>query len=194
MERILERPLVNKPGTKYVYHSGSTVILGEIIKNATGMDIEAFSWEYLFGPMGIETPAWDWINDTGVIYAGGSQMLTSREMLKFGVTYLNDGTWDGQQIIPEEWISLSSVPFGNNTRIKVPGVDGGRKGYGYQWWIWDTEHNGDRLNTFFAFGWGGQYIIVIPELETVIVFTGGIYTSNMHNFKIMERYILPAME
>ncbi len=191
---ILEKPLISQPGTDYTYSGGDMVVLGKIIQNATDLDIEAFSWQYLFEPMDVETPPWKWIDDTGVIYAGGGQELTSREMLKFGVTYLNSGTWDGQQIIPEEWVSLSSVPFGNNTGIKVPGVDGGRKGYGYTWWIWDTEHNGDKLNTFFAFGWGGQYIIVIPELETVIVFTGGIYTSNMHNFKIMERYILAAME
>ncbi len=192
---ILERPMVSKPGTEYIYSGGNMIVLGEIIQNATGMDIESFSWEYLFGPMGIEEiPAWDWMNDTGVIYAGGNQVLTPREMMKVGVTYLNNGVWNGQQIIPEEWVFLSSEPFGNNTGIKVPGADGGRMGYGYTWWLWDTKHNGETLNTYNAIGWGGQQITVIPELDTVIVFTGGNYTSITHNFNTLERYILPAMK
>jgi len=193
VECILEKPLASQPGTDYNYSGGDMIVLGKIIQNATGLDIEAFSWQYLFAPLGVETPPWKWINETGVIYAGGEQKLTPREMLKFGVTYLNNGTWNGQQIIPEEWVYLSSVPFGNNTGIKVPGADGGRKGYGYTWWLWDTKLNGETLNTFSASGWGGQKITVIPELDTVIVFTGGNYTSKTHNFSIMEKYILASI-
>ena len=68
---ILEKPLLGEPGTDFNYSGGNMVLLGEIIKNATGMDIEAFSWQYLFEPLGIEKPAWRWIDDSGVIYAGG---------------------------------------------------------------------------------------------------------------------------
>ncbi len=95
---ILENPLVSEPGADFTYNSGNTVLLGAIIKNATGKYIEAFSAEYLFKPMGIDPVAWRWINDD-VIYAGGGQRMTPREMLKFGVTYLNHGLWDGQQIV-----------------------------------------------------------------------------------------------
>ena len=90
---ILENPLVSEPGTDFTYNSGNTILLGAIIKNATGKDIEAFAAEYLFKPMGIDPVAWDWMNDE-VIYAGGNQLMTPREMLKFGVTYLNHGLWD----------------------------------------------------------------------------------------------------
>ena len=167
------------------------VLLGEIIKNATGMDTEAFANEYLFAPLAIDPVEWSRF-DNGVINGSGQQRMSSREMLKFGVMFLNDGVWNGQQIISEEWVDFSSVPFVNNTGIKVPGADGGRKGYGYTWWTWSTKHNGEKLDTYYASGWGGQKIIVIPELETVIVFTGGNYTSKTHSFSILEKYILAA--
>lgn len=193
VECILDRPLASKPGTEFKYSGGDMTVLGKIIQNATGLDIEAFAGEYLFAPMGIETPPWLWMDDTGVIYAGGEQKMTPREMLKFGVTYLNNGVWDNQQIIPEEWVYLSSVPYGNNTSIRVPGSDGGRRGYGYTWWLWDTKLNGEKLHTFTASGWGGQKIIIIPDLDIVIVFTGGNFTSKTYNFSIMEKYILDSI-
>jgi CubicO group peptidase (beta-lactamase class C family) len=194
VECILEKPLATQPGTDYNYSGGDMTVLGKIIQNATGLDIEAFSWQYLFEPMGVESPPWLWIDDSGVIYAAGEQELTPREMLKFGATYLNNGTWDGQQLISEEWVYLSSVPYGNNSGIKVPGSDGGRKGYSYTWWLWDVKHNGETLNTFSASGWGGQKIMVIPDLDTVVVFTGGNFTSKTYTHTIVEDYILAAIQ
>jgi CubicO group peptidase (beta-lactamase class C family) len=191
--RVLEMPLINEPGTDFTYTGGGMTVLGEIVKNATGMDIESFANEYLFAPMGIDPVEWKRF-DSGVIYAGGEQYMTPREMLKFGVTYLNDGLWNRERIINEDWVELSSVPFGDNTRISVPGSDGGRKDYGYSWWIWPTRHNGEELEAIYAGGWGGQRIIVIPDLETVVVFTGGNYTGNTKTFAITEDFILAALE
>ena len=188
---VLGRRLVNEPGTAFTYTGGGMIVLGEIIANATGMDIEAFANQYLFAPMDIDSIEWKRF-DNGVIYAGGEQMLSSREMLKFGITYLNNGEWNSQQVIPEEWVSMSAVPYGNNLRIRVPGSDGGRKGYGYSWWTWETKHNGEQLKTYYAGGWGGQRLFVISELDTVVVMTGGNYTSKTHTFTIMEKYVLPA--
>ena len=190
---VLEKSLDKEPGTDFTYTGGGMTVLGEIVKNATGMDIEAFANEYLFAPLGIDPVRWRRF-DSEVIYAGGEQSMTPREMLKFGVTYLNDGLWDGQRIINEDWVELSSVPFGDNTGISVPGSDGGRKDYGYSWWIWPTRHNGEELDAIYAGGWGGQRIIVIPDLEMVVVLTGGNYTSNTKTFTITEDFILPAIE
>ena len=82
-------------------------------------------------------------------------MHTSREMPKLGVTYFNGGVLSGQQVIPAAWVAKSAVPFGGNTGIKVPGADGGRKGYDYSWWAWTPRHNGEDLDTYYAGGWGG---------------------------------------
>ena len=92
-----------------------------------------------------------------------------------------------------KWIN-GRIHYGNNTGIRVPASDGGRKGYGYSWWTWTPKHNGEELDTYYAGGWGGQRIFVIPDLDTVVVMTCGNYTSKSYTFTIMEDYILAAME
>jgi CubicO group peptidase (beta-lactamase class C family) len=198
---ILEKPLVNEPGTVFNYSGGNMVLLGEIIKNATDMDIEAFSWQYLFDPLGIAQPPWSWINDE-VIYAGGDQRLTPREMLKFGVTYLNQGVWEGQQIVTEDWVANSAIPYSgagntwlNHAIRPIPPGEGtwGQRGYSYSWWTHDFSDSGDTISAYWAGGWGSQKIFVIPSLNAVVVTTGANYNSADPSVKILDKYVIPAI-
>lgn len=202
IECILERPLVSEPGSTFTYSGGNMVVLGEILKNATGMDIEAFSWKYLFAPLGIEDPAWSWINDE-VIYAGGDQLLTPRAMLKFGVLYLNGGVWDGQRILPEAWVENSARPYygpGNtwlNTPVNpMPPSDDtwGQRGYAYSWWTHEFEHDGETIHAMWATGFGGQNIFVLPESDMVVVVTAANYNLADPSVKILKNYILQAVD
>jgi CubicO group peptidase (beta-lactamase class C family) len=120
--------------------------------------------------------------------------MTPRDMLKFGMTYLNRGYWNGMKIIPEDWVTWSSVAYNNNKRINIPIEDSGKNGYGYTWWITEHDHNGKKISMYRANGWGGQTIMVIPDLEMVIVFTGGNYASRSSLFKLVNRYIIPSIE
>jgi CubicO group peptidase (beta-lactamase class C family) len=167
-------------------------VLGEIVKNATNMDIEAFCGQYLFEPLGTDQPEWRWF-DSGVIYAGGEQQMTPRDMVKFGLLYLNDGVWNGRQIVPKAWVEKSATPYAGNQGINVPGEDAGRVGYSYSWWTKQHSDSGRRLNSFWANGWGGQKIVVIPELDTVVVFTGANYTSKITTWRMLEKYVFPAI-
>jgi len=191
---ILELPLIYEPGTHFRYSSGDTITLGEILRYATGMDLAEFSEKYLFEPLGINSFNWGERFPNGVIHCSGGLYLKPRDMVKIGVTFLNDGVWNGNQIVSEEWVKISSVPFAYNTGIKVPGSDSGKRGYSYQWWTVQYTHSGQKANMYFADGWGGQNIMVFPELDTVVVFTGGNYTSSVKNFGILEKYILSAIE
>jgi CubicO group peptidase (beta-lactamase class C family) len=191
---ILEKPLIYEPGTHFRYSSGDIITLGEILRYATGMDIEEFSEKYLFEPLGIDSSNWYNRFENGVIECAGGLELTPRGMSKIGVTFLNNGVWNGKQIIPEQWVEISSVPFAGNTGIKVPGSDMGKVGYSYTWWTKQYSHSGKEINIYYASGWGGQKIMVFPELDLVVVFTGGNYTSSNHNLKILEKYIFPAIK
>lgn len=200
---ILEKPLVSEPGSKFTYSGGNSVLLGEIIKNATGMDIEAFSAKNLFEPLEIEAPEWQWINDTGVIYAGGDQRLTPRAMLKFGATYLNQGVWDGRQVVSQQWVENSETPYSgrgntwfNHTLRPIPPGDTawGQRGYSYAWWTHEFSHSGEKFPAYWALGWGSQKIIVLAEQDAVVVFTGGNYTSADPTGRILENYVIPAFE
>ena len=128
--------------------------------------------------------------DSGVIYGGGEQRLSSREMLKFGVTFLNGGVWDGQRIVSEQRVQNSATTYPATTRIRVPGSDSGRRGYSYTWWTKEYSQS----DAFFAAGYGGQVIMVLPELNAVVVFTGGNYSTSVRTFTLLERYVLPAFE
>ena len=187
---VLERPMVAEPGEFFTYSGGGIMALGEILKNATGMDILEFSKEYLLAPLGIDTIYW-FAYPEGEYDTGGGIQLRPRDMLKFGITYLNGGTWKGERIISAGWVEKSSEIFNNNRRINIPIEDSGRNGYGYTWWISEVGKAGDLM--YRANGWGGQSIMVIPDQDLVVVFTAGNWASKSSLFSILEKYILPAI-
>jgi len=191
---ILERPLVDEPGTSFTYSGGNIILLGEIIRYATKMPIDEFSKKYLLEPLDIDSSYWAVRFPNGVIEAAGGLELTPRAMAKIGVTYLNKGVWDGKQIISEFWVEKSATSFPGNHGINIPGVASGKHGYSYSWWIKSYSKSGKKINMFNAGGWGGQKIIVLPELNTVVIFTGGNYQSRVKVFKILENYIILAID
>jgi CubicO group peptidase (beta-lactamase class C family) len=191
---VLERPLINEPGTSFTYNGGGTIVLGEIIKNATKMNIDKFSRKYLFEPLEIDSFNWWNRFENGVFEASGGLEITPRDMVKIGVTFLNNGVWAGKQIISQQWVEKSAVSYHDNKGINIPGTDQGNNGYSYSWWINSFSNSGKRINMFYAGGWGGQNIMVFPELNTVVVFTGGNYTSKTTIFKILEKYVIPAFD
>lgn len=190
---ILEKPLVAEPGTMFNYNTGHMHLLGEIIRNASGMDIVEFSQKYLFDPLEIDTSSWS-IQFPNGVYDGNSLMLTPRAMMKFGVAFLNGGVWNGQRIVSEDWIERSALPFPGNLGINIPGEPSGKLGYSYTWWTKVYTEGGKMLHMYAAGGWGGQHMMVFPEVNTVVVFTGGNYTTKRPPFKILEKYVLPAID
>ena len=168
------------------------ILLGEIIRHATSMNIDEFSGKYLFAPLGIDSFDW-WLRyESGVFETGGGLEMTPRDMVKIGVTFLNHGVWHGERIISEQWVAKSATPFRDNQGINVPGTDSSGVGYSYSWWT--KEYAEKAINIFYAGGWGGQRIMVFPELNTVVVFTGGNYTDKVSTFDILEKYVIPAID
>ncbi len=193
MDYILSRDLVAEPGTRFNYSGGDIQILVEILRNATGMTLDEFSGTYLFEPMGIDSYDWWLIFPTGEIQGAGGLKLIPRDMVKIGTMMMNNGVWEGTRIVSEEWVSKCRSPYAGNTGIKVPGEDLGRVGYAYTWWTRSFRHDGLNIGMYLALGWGGQKIMVLPELNMIVVFTGANYNSNVHQFEILERFILPAI-
>jgi CubicO group peptidase (beta-lactamase class C family) len=190
---ILERAMKDEPGTSFTYYGGNMILLAEILRNATGMNIDEFSTKYLFEPLGIDS--FDWWNrfENGVIEAASGLKMTPRDMIKVGVTFLNNGIWNGRRIISELWLEKSTTAFPVNQDIDVPGEDGEKLGYAYSWWTKQYSNSGQTINMFIALGWGGQKIMVLPEVNMVVVFTGGNYASEVKSFSILKKYIIPAL-
>lgn len=181
---VLAKPTVDEPGTRWYYNGGGTNVLGEVIRTATGTRMDEFAEENLFAPLGITDYEWDFINPD-VIHASGNLSLRPRDMAKLGSVYLNDGIWQGERIVSADWIRNSTQDHATTSSST---------GYGYQWWLTTYRSGSHNFDSFYANGWGGQRIVVFPELEMVVVFTGGNYVEGNPVDEIIERYILPAVK
>ena len=183
----ITRPLVDNPGGRMLYSTGSTHLLSAILTRATGQSTLAYARAKLAEPLGIRMRSWP--TDPQGIYFGGNEMrLTPHEMLRFGELYRNGGVYQGKQIIPADWIRESWQP-----RTVSP-WNGHR--YGYGWWMRDT---GPR-RVYFAWGYGGQFIFVVPDLELTVVTTSdpdaptrdGGHLRAVH--ALLDEFIIPAAE
>jgi len=173
---ILSRPILTEPGTQFLYSSGSSNILGEIIRRATGLRADDFAREYLFSPLGISDFSWNELSND-VLYTSGDLKLRPRDMAKLGEVYLQNGRWNGQQIISEQWVEKSTVA--HICATSDLGID-----YGYNWWLYTYEVNLEQIESFSASGWGGQNIIVFPSLDMVVITTAGYYDEPQLEFHI----------
>ena len=186
IEFYLSRRSLHKPGTVFNYSGGCTQMLAAIIRRITGKEIDVFVSKNIFEPLGISKFEWVKRKD-GIPFAASGLRITSRDMLKFGLLYLNNGNFNGRQIIQESLaIEAQSLQF----EIE-PGF-----GYGYQIWISTDEINGEPVTTVEASGNGGQIIAVCKNYDMIIVITAGNYNRRdlgWASTDIYLKYIYPAV-
>lgn len=188
---LLDRPMANNPGTVFTYNTAATIAIGQALQNATGTPMAEFANVYLFYPMQIFTAEW-WRSPTGLPVGGSGLFLEPRDLAKFGQLYLDDGVWQGQQLISAEWIADSVV-----RRVDVSSWATYSEGYGFQWWLDDLDHGGQLVETWVTSGYGGQYLFVVPALELVVAFTGHNYESGRgiaNLYTMMQFFILDAID
>ncbi|MFT5964616.1 MAG: CubicO group peptidase (beta-lactamase class C family) [Flavobacterium sp.] len=186
---VLSAPMINSPNTKANYGSANPYLLGIAMDSLVSEPLELFMDKNLFQKLEIS----NYIVQTdfnGNPYFGGGMYLTSRDMLKFGELYLNKGKWNSKRIISEKWIESSF----ENYRVLENTTD--KNGYGYLWWHNTYQVQGKGIEAIEARGAGGQYIFIIPYLETVVVITSGNYRNGktQQPETIFEKYILPNLE
>jgi CubicO group peptidase (beta-lactamase class C family) len=161
IEYTLNQPLVNGPGQVFGYNTGASHLTSVILTLATGMPSAQFAAQYLFDPLGIAVQPWG--KDNQGFYNGGAALsLTPHDMLRIGQLYLNRGMYNSVRIVSEQWIDKATT-----LRVSTNGINPFGPGYGYLWWIGSTPSHG----YFFANGYGGQFIVVVPTLKLVIVAT-----------------------
>ncbi len=189
LKTVLEAPIIHEPGTYTDYGSANPFLLGVCLNERLNQPMETFMHEKLFGPLGIKNYI-NFSDDTHTRpYFGGGMLLTPRDMLKFGQLYLYKGIWNGQQIISKDWIEAS---FKKHTRLQdVPN----KNEYGYFWWHDTYDVNEKTIATIEARGAGGQFVFIVPELESVVVVTAGNFRNRKGNQsrELFRDYILPAL-
>ena len=179
---VLDHPMDEQPGNVFEYNSGASVLLGKIVREATGQRIDEWAEDKLFGPLGIEEYYWK-VTPKGEIDTEGGLYLSSQSLAKLGYMMLHKGKWEGHQIVSEHWVDQSLHPWVNFQNDA---------GYGYQWWL--PEHAGGKVKIFAGNGYGGQFLMVAPEFDLIVVFNGW----NIHDrpekssYDVLQNLILPA--
>ena len=154
----LARPLLAMPGTEMEYSTGNTHLLSAVLTKATGTSTWQFAQGALAQPLGFSLARWP-RDPQGLYFGGNDMLLTPRQMLAFGELYLRRGSAGSRQVVPRAWIERSFIPRG------VSRISGNR--YGYGWWMRELAGR----QAYFAWGFGGQYIILVPTLDLVVVTT-----------------------
>ncbi|WP_028400555.1 serine hydrolase domain-containing protein [Ectobacillus panaciterrae] len=157
---VLKRPLVEQPGTKMNYNSGSSHLLSYMLQHATGICAAQFADKYLFGPLNITDYEWEQ-DPQGISIGGFGMKMKAEDLLKLGLLYLHNGEWKGQQIVSPDWIQQSCEPlFTTYERIAS---------YGFHWWVMDKPGFDVPYKVYFALGYAGQYVIIVPDLHLTAV-------------------------
>ena len=162
IEYVLSQPMEREPGETFAYNSGITMLLSHVLYQATGMHAEEYAKNYLFEPLGIKEFYWK-KTPIGLTDAEGGLYLSSRDFAKIGYLYLKKGAWDNEQILNEEWVKSTMLPHTS--------ILGSKRRYGYQWWLVPYAGGRDQW-AYSGSGYGGQYLIVLPEYAMILVFTG----------------------
>jgi CubicO group peptidase (beta-lactamase class C family) len=190
---LVDVPLVRDPGTAMEYSNLTSHLLGIIAARAAGTDLRSFAEEYLFSPLNVE--AGDWIQDWEGYYNGHADLfLSARDMAKFGLLYLNDGEFQGEQVVSTQWVHDSLQTYSEDAWPYKVGRNFNDIGYGYQWW---SVRAGDHHYNL-AWGHGGQQIAVLDEFNMVIVVTadplfgqhgGGSWELEKANLNLVADFI-----
>ncbi len=179
---VLDKPMVHDPGEVFLYSGGVTTLLGAIVQQCSGLSTTRFADEYLFEPLGFGSTTW-YLFPGGWCNAQGGLRVNTRDMAKLGFLYLNNGTWNGTQILSSSYVSNATTP--HFTDLYFPPE---YAGYGWQWWL------APDMETFMACGRMGQKIIVSRELDLVVVFTARVGDLDYDpEYDLYTDYILQAI-
>jgi CubicO group peptidase (beta-lactamase class C family) len=182
-EFLLNKNQKYQPGTTFCYNNGLSLMLGHILEKSTGLPVKQFADKFLFADLSITDYSWD-DDVNGIALTDGGLKMRPRDMMKFGLLYLNKGMWNNKQIISADWVNASTMRR----------INAGDRDYGYHWWVKNYSVNKTLYRSFFALGHGEQAIIVVPDQNLAVVMTAGNYMQPEHRpFEIMTGYILPSL-
>lgn len=184
---VLQKPLQTLPGAEFNYNSGYTNILGDLIQRKTLTSFIDFAEQFLFRPLEINNYKWDTLNSS-LTFASGGLYLTPRSLAKIGNLFFTEGEWNQKKIISNQWLNQSNLNYVSRS------FNGFSDGYGLHWWRYTFNTYGQTFESFFAAGWGEQFMFLFPDLNMLVVFTSGYFFDliELSPHSLINDYILPA--
>lgn len=181
MRAFLSAPVVFAPGTHFLYNTSATYMLSAIVQRRTGQRLLEYLRPRLFGPLGIEHPTWEQ-SPEGIDTGGFGLNTTTADIARFGQLYLQQGRWQGRQLLPEAWVrEATTCQIANGEDAE----NDWQQGYGYQFWRC-------RQGAYRGDGAFGQFCLVLPEQDAVLAITAGL--EDMQSvLNLVWQHLLPAM-
>lgn len=180
---FFEAPLRHEPGTHFLYNTGATYLLSAILQKTSGAKLHDYLASRLYAPLGIQSPSWT-ESPQGITTGGIGLSLRTEEVARFGQLYLQNGLWQGRQLLPVAWVEQATAAQVSNGQN--PASDWAQ-GYGYH--FWRCRHGAYRGDGVF-----GQYCVVMPEQDAVLVMTGGLDVMDMQQpLDLLWEILLPAL-
>ena len=177
LEFITKRSFFSSPGSTFNYSSADSFLLGVLLTRASGKSLTNFAKEYLFSPLEISDYLWE-KNNSGFYWGGSGIRMKSKDFGKIGLLCLNDGNWQGKQIVSANWINKSF-------QSQSAGIDY-LGNYGFHWWNKTVQ----QYKIYFAAGMYGQYLYIIPRLGLVVVFRSLLKKGQLIPEILLRKYLL----
>jgi len=186
VDGVLRAPLATAPGSSFFYSNGASHLLSAVIREVAARPVADLAAERLFAPLGIHR--WQWGTDPQGLHQGSTELhLAPRDLVKLGLLYLDGGRFDGVQVLDQDWVRAATSP------LTVGGPPEGYS-YGRLWWVDDRAAS----PRYFAGGWGGQYVLVVPEFDLVVVTTADSFAvprpQGLLLRRLAQQTIIPAFE
>lgn len=185
---ITKQPISHPPGQTFAYNSGCSHLLSAILTQLYGEPAQLLAERRLFTKLGCRAIRWP--RHGGISEGGAGLQMAAEDLAKFGLLYLQKGQWEGEQLLSRDWIEQSTAVQSRGMPQYQPSIYGE---YGYHWWVSSASHNGC-CDFYFALGYGGQYLFVVPELELVAVIRKAVQGKGkaMLAKELLLDYIIPA--
>jgi CubicO group peptidase (beta-lactamase class C family) len=190
---VLSQPQVKAPGSEFNYNSGLTETAAVVVERATKTSLTDYARTKLFEPLGITR--FEWIgNLAGKPEAASGLRLRARDFAKFASLYLHGGMWKGTQVVPRDWVEVST----RRSFRFPPASDKSESGYGFFWWYFCYPTESGLVEVRTAFGNGQQWAFVMPGLDMSVVILGGRYndvtTGGTLGTKLLKEHLIPAVQ
>ena len=180
-EAFLNLPVAHKPGTHFNYNTPASYMLSAIVHRLTGENLLDYLRPRLLDPLGIVEATWS-TDSEGIAHGGFGLSITTESIARFGQLYLQQGEWEGEQLLPAEWVEQATSRQTSNGSNPDSPWD---QGYGYQFWR-------NRHGAYRASGAGGQLALVMTEQDAVVAITAG--TSQIRDiFDLVWDRLAPGM-